>query len=190
MIARFHNLLLVALVLAMSSAATAQVRIVQTNSAGDNIHLIDPVNEHDRRRDQGRSDQPRRGRGSRWPPLLLQQRSRADAARRRRQDAADDEEDSADRPSEQHLDRQGRQPRLRRHRLGAGRRGRDRHEDARAREEHSDQGRHSQRLRHARREARRRRIDCRPADDGHRSEDRRAGVDAVRARACGRWRSR
>jgi len=42
MIARFHKLLLVALVLAMSSAAAAQVRIVQTNSAGDNIHLIDP----------------------------------------------------------------------------------------------------------------------------------------------------
>ena len=48
------------------------------------------------------------------------------------------------------------------------------------REEHSDQGRHPQRLRHARRQARDRRLDRRPRDDGHRSEDRRAGVDAVR----------
>jgi YVTN family beta-propeller protein len=47
-----------------------------------------------------------------------------------------------------------RQPCLRRHRLRAGCGGRDRHEDARAREEHSDEGRDSQRLRHARREAR------------------------------------
>ena len=39
---RFHKLLLVVPVLAMSTVAAAQVRIVQTNSAGDNIHLIDP----------------------------------------------------------------------------------------------------------------------------------------------------
>src|SRR5688572_9384034 len=42
MIARLHRLLWVVPVLAISTAAAAQVRIVQTNSAGDNIHLIDP----------------------------------------------------------------------------------------------------------------------------------------------------
>ena len=42
MIVRVHKLLWVAPVLAISTAAAAQVRIVQTNSAGDNIHLIDP----------------------------------------------------------------------------------------------------------------------------------------------------
>src|SRR5688572_29397336 len=42
MIAGFHKLFLVVPVLAMSTVAAAQVRIVQTNSAGDNIHLIDP----------------------------------------------------------------------------------------------------------------------------------------------------
>src|SRR5262245_23200897 len=42
MIARLHKLIWVALVLAIPTAALAQVRIVQTNSAGDNIHLIDP----------------------------------------------------------------------------------------------------------------------------------------------------
>ncbi len=38
-----RRLLLSALLLTVSSAATAQVRIVQTNSQGDNIHLIDPA---------------------------------------------------------------------------------------------------------------------------------------------------
>src|SRR5687767_2072685 len=42
MIARSHRLLLVVPALAMSTVAAAQVRIVQTNSGGDNIHLIDP----------------------------------------------------------------------------------------------------------------------------------------------------
>ena len=37
------RLLLSALLLTVSSAVTAQVRIVQTNSQGDNIHLIDPA---------------------------------------------------------------------------------------------------------------------------------------------------
>jgi len=37
-----RRLLLSALLLTVSSAVTAQVRIVQTNSQGDNIHLIDP----------------------------------------------------------------------------------------------------------------------------------------------------
>ena len=32
-----------AVVLLLSTAASAQVRIVQTNSQGDNIHLIDPT---------------------------------------------------------------------------------------------------------------------------------------------------
>jgi YVTN family beta-propeller protein len=45
MIARLHKLLWVAPILAISTAATAQVRIVQTNSGGDNIHLIDPASQ-------------------------------------------------------------------------------------------------------------------------------------------------
>ena len=84
---------------------------------------------------------------------------------------------------------QRRPPRLRRHRVGAGRRGRHRHRIARAREVDPDQGRHPQRVRHARRPARRRRLDCRPADDGDRRQDRGAGVDALqRGRAADRVR--
>ena len=44
----------------VASSASAQVRIIQTNSMGDNIHLIDPKT-NDSRRDEGRADQPRRG---------------------------------------------------------------------------------------------------------------------------------
>jgi hypothetical protein len=41
--ARLHLILGTVLVVAWcTTAASAQVRIVQTNSAGDNIHLIDP----------------------------------------------------------------------------------------------------------------------------------------------------
>jgi hypothetical protein len=38
-----RTLVLSLLLLGLSSAAVAQVRIIQTNSRGDNIHLIDPV---------------------------------------------------------------------------------------------------------------------------------------------------
>ena len=42
--ARLHRILGTALVVAWcATAASAQVRIVQTNSGGDNIHLIDPT---------------------------------------------------------------------------------------------------------------------------------------------------
>ena len=94
----------------LSIPVAAQVRIIQTNSQGDNIHLIDPATNHDRRRDQGRADQSWRRRRARRQPPLFQQRGRADAARRGRQDAADHEEDSADRPPEQHLDQPRRPP--------------------------------------------------------------------------------
>jgi YVTN family beta-propeller protein len=39
----FRRLLLSALLLAISIPVAAQVRIIQTNSQGDNIHLIDPA---------------------------------------------------------------------------------------------------------------------------------------------------
>jgi YVTN family beta-propeller protein len=42
MVARLHRILGISLVLGCTGTAAAQVRIVQTNSAGDNIHLIDP----------------------------------------------------------------------------------------------------------------------------------------------------
>ena len=42
MIRQFRRILLVASAVFVASNATAQVRIVQTNSGGDNIHLIDP----------------------------------------------------------------------------------------------------------------------------------------------------
>ena len=32
-----------------ADGATAKVRIIQTNSAGDNVHVIDPVDEQGRR---------------------------------------------------------------------------------------------------------------------------------------------
>ena len=38
-----HRVVFVAALLAVASAAPAQVRILQTNSGGDNIHLIDPA---------------------------------------------------------------------------------------------------------------------------------------------------
>ena len=38
-----RTLLLSALILATSIPVAAQVRIIQTNSQGDNIHLIDPA---------------------------------------------------------------------------------------------------------------------------------------------------
>ena len=44
--ARLHRILGTALILAWcATTASAQVRIVQTNSAGDNIHLIDPTSQ-------------------------------------------------------------------------------------------------------------------------------------------------
>jgi len=42
MIRQFRCFLLLAIIVCGASSATAQVRIVQTNSGGDNIHLIDP----------------------------------------------------------------------------------------------------------------------------------------------------
>ena len=42
MIRQFRCFLLLAIIACGASSATAQVRIVQTNSGGDNIHLIDP----------------------------------------------------------------------------------------------------------------------------------------------------
>jgi hypothetical protein len=44
--ARLRRILGTALILAWcATTASAQVRIVQTNSAGDNIHLIDPTSQ-------------------------------------------------------------------------------------------------------------------------------------------------
>lgn len=43
MFARIHRLCGAVSILAIATAAAAQVRIVQTNSGGDNIHLIDPA---------------------------------------------------------------------------------------------------------------------------------------------------
>ena len=85
---------------------------------------------------------------------------------------------------------QGRRARLRRHRLGARRGRRHRHDDARAGEEHSDEGRHSQRLRHARRQARRRRLDRRPTDDGRSIRRPRSRCGRCSRKACARWPSR
>lgn len=46
MLARHHRLLWTSVLLALSATvAAAQVRIVQTNSGGDNIHLIDPASQ-------------------------------------------------------------------------------------------------------------------------------------------------
>ena len=53
------------------TAADGKVRIVQTNSAGDNVHLIDPGG----RRDQGHRGESRSGGRSRWEPPLFHERS-------------------------------------------------------------------------------------------------------------------
>ena len=70
-----HHILVAGfLLLVPAGIANAQVRIVQTNSGGDNIHLIDPSTNTIVERSRG-SGQPWCGGGARWETLLLQQRS-------------------------------------------------------------------------------------------------------------------
>ncbi len=65
------------------------VRIIQTNAAGDNAHLIDPGDEQSRRRDQRHRDPARRHLGARRQPHLHHATSTLlDAGRRRRRTPA------------------------------------------------------------------------------------------------------
>ena len=147
----------IALLVCAASAAAAQVRIIQTNSQGDNIHLIDPATNTIVGEIKG-------------VPINHGAAAAPDGSRLYFSSEAEQTLHVVDgktlqitkkipltgRPNNISIS-QGRPPRLRRHRVGAGRRGRHRHDDARAGEEHPDQGRHPQRLRDARRPARRRR---------------------------------
>ena len=130
-------------------AGTAQVRIVQTNSAGDNIHLIDPGTNQIVGEVKG-------------VPINHGAAAAPDGSRFYFSSEAEQTLHVVDgktlqttkkipltgRPNNISISKDGR-ARLRRHRVGAGRGGRHRHGDAREGEEHSDEGRHSQRLRHA-----------------------------------------
>ena len=106
---------------------TRVARIVQTNAAGDNIHLIDPGHQQGR----GVINDIEVPHGVTSAPdgmrLVLHQRVAAHARRRRCADAGGDRAGSAQRPAEQRRDSQGRPARLRRHCPGAGRGRRDRH---------------------------------------------------------------
>ena len=69
------------------SARRSKVRIIQTNSAGDNVHVIDPGDQQGGRRDQRDRGQPRRRRRAGRQPHLHQRRSGEHARHRRREDA-------------------------------------------------------------------------------------------------------
>ena len=156
-----RRLLLSALILATSVPVAAQVRIIQTNSQGNNIHLIDPATNQIVGEVTG-------------VPINHGAAGAPDGSRLYFSSEAEQSLHVVDgktlqltkkiplsgRP-EQHLDQPRRPQGLRRHRFVAGRRRRHRHGHARKSEEHPDEGRHSQRLRDARRQVRRRGIDCR-----------------------------
>ena len=80
-------------------------RIIQTNSAGDNVHIIDPATNKVVGEIRGHRGRPRRRGGARRQPHLREQRVELDARRRRRAHAARDDADSAQRASEQHRGR-------------------------------------------------------------------------------------
>ena len=158
-----RNLLLIpALILTLTAGLTAAtVRIFQTNAAGDNIHLIDPATNKvvavigGIEVPHGAAVLPD---GSRFYFS-----NEADHTL----DIVDgkthkvDQAGTAQRPSQQHFDQQGRAPHLCRDSLAAGRCRRDRYCDRHPRQEHPDQGRHSQHVRLTGRQARRRRLDRR-----------------------------
>ena len=119
--------------LATAPADARVARIIQTNAAGDNIHLIDPATNkvvgviNDIEVPHGVTSAPD---GTRlyFTNESLHTLDVVDA-----HDAGGHRAHPAQRPAEQHRGhRQGRQARLRRHRAGARRRGCDRHRDAHA----------------------------------------------------------
>ena len=57
------------------ASAELHARIIQTNSAGDNVSIIDPCDQQGRRLDPWHRGQPRRGGGARRQPGLREQRS-------------------------------------------------------------------------------------------------------------------
>ena len=165
------------------AAQAGKAFIVQTNSAGDSVSLIDPVTDRivaeipDAEVIHGVAAAPD---GSR---LYLTNESTAHAGHRRHQDAGDHEEDPADRRSEQHGDPQGRPAAVRRHHGRQG--GVDVIDTVAAGEDqvHPHPGRRAQHVHHARQQVRRRRIDRRQRRDGHRHRDRAARlVDSLRRR--------
>ena len=71
--------------------AADKVRIIQTNSAGDNVHIIDPATNKVVGVISGIEVEPRGGGRARRQPHLRQQRSRQHARLRGRQDAQGDQ---------------------------------------------------------------------------------------------------
>ena len=108
MLRRLGLLFLLAVIALPLSAQSTRTVIIQTNSAGDSVHLIDPATDKivgeipDAEVIHGVAAAPD---GSR---LYLSNESTDDARRRRCEDAEDHEEDSADRAAEQRRDPQGR----------------------------------------------------------------------------------
>jgi YVTN family beta-propeller protein len=140
---------------AVSTASDRKVRIIQTNSAGDNIHVIDPETN----KVVGVITGIEVNHGAAVAP---------DGSRIYVSDEADSTLDVVDAktlkvtnriPLSGHpnniADRPRRPACLRRDHPGAGRCRRHRHRDVEERQDASDQGHDSQRLRHARRQVRR-----------------------------------
>ena len=174
---------LAGLLVAPLVAQSGRALIVQTNSAGDSVMLIDPATDKIVGRDsRGRGRSRRRGGAGRQPPLS-EQRGAEHGRRRRYEDHARHQADPAQRPPEQHRDSQGRPARLRRDHRRAGRRRRDRHRGPGANEDHPDSRRRAQPVHHAGQQVRRGRFHRRLGRDRDRYRAGAAGlVDPFRGR--------
>ena len=130
------------------------IRIIQTNAAGDNMHVIDPATNkvvaiiEDIEVPHGISAAPD---GS---VVYITNESMSTMDVDRRQDVEGDQADSAERAAEQPDGQQGRQEGLRRHRPVARRGRRHRRDDADQRQERDGRRLGPQRVRHAGRQVR------------------------------------
>jgi putative oxidoreductase len=112
-VADMRALALAAVLILSAAAASAQVRIVQTNSQGDNIHLIDPAT----RRSSVRSKAVPVNHGAAAAPdgsrIYISSEAEQTLHVVDAKTLQDGQEDSVERPPQQHLGQQGWTPRLR-----------------------------------------------------------------------------
>ena len=133
-----------------SMAAADKVRIIQTNSAGDNVHIIDPATN----KVVGVIEGIEVNHGAAVAPdgsriyISNEAESTLDVVDAKTLKVTS--RHPAERPPQQHRRRQGRAAGLCRDHPGARRRRRHRHRVAEEREDAADQGQHPQRVRHAR----------------------------------------
>ena len=170
--------------LTISVAAQNKVRIIQTNSAGDNVHVIDPVTN----KVVGVITGIEVNHGAAVAP---------DGSRIYISDEAESTLDVVDGKTLKVINKVplsghpnniavgGRAAGLCRDHPGAGRRRRDRHRLAEERQDAPDQGQHPQRVRHAGRQVRGGRLH--PGKDGQRDSTRRP--NSPRGRLTWTWAS-